>query len=63
MNEVGNVGVVEEFDNKTVDLLLQEIYIKQAEKIVKNFEDAIKKLSVSKNTNDDANLNCKSILS
>jgi hypothetical protein len=60
INEVDNSVVAEEFDNKTIDLLLQEIYIKQAEKTVKNFDDAIKKLTV-KNNNEEANitnLNC-----
>ncbi len=63
INEVDNSVVAEEFDNKTIDLLLQEIYIKQAEKTVKNFDDAIKKLTV-KNNNEElniTNLNCNFI--
>lgn len=40
-----------------IDLLLQDVYVNQAQQIVKNFDDAIKKLTF-KNSNDDVQLNC-----
>lgn len=64
MNEVINSSSVEEYENKTIDLMLQEIYVKQAEKSVKNFEDAIKKLtskSVTEGSNNKNNLSCINI--
>jgi len=59
LKEVNNNSFVEEFDNKTSDLLLQDIYVKQAEKIVKNFDDTFKKLTF-KASNEDTNIsNCR----
>ena len=48
-----------EFDNKTSDLLLQDIYVKQAEKVVKNFDDTFKKLTFKSANEDINNTNCK----
>ena len=59
LKEVNNNSFVEEFDNKTSDLLLQDIYVKQAEKIVKNFDDTFKKLTFMA-SNEDTNVsNCR----
>jgi hypothetical protein len=59
LNEVNNNSFVEEFDNKTSDLLLQDIYVKQAEKIVKNFDDTFKKLTFKASNEEPNSSNCR----
>ncbi len=60
IKEIDNSSIQEELDNKTFDLLLQEVYIKQAEKTVKIFDEAIKKLSIKNNNEEiiNSNINC-----